>query len=78
MRGVPLSPRNIEVVLDSCPNGPGLSKIIEWTTILFGRTETREGRYSLTVILGVYYPGIYVFEALMEAFLPFLQVCLPS
>ena len=50
---------------------------IEWTPILFGKTETRVGRYNLAVFLGVYYPSKILLWALREVFLPDLQYHLP-
>ena len=41
-------------VLDSCPIGPGLSKIIEWTSILFRQDWHQSGKVqSCCVILGL-------------------------
>ena len=55
--GFPLfAQRNLSKgVLDSCPIGPGLSKIIEWSPILSARlTPEREGTVLLCYF-GVYY-----------------------
>ena len=37
-------------VLDSCPYGPGLSKIIEWSPLLIRQDWNQRGRYSLAVL----------------------------
>ena len=61
-------------VLDSCPIGPGLSKIIEWTIILSARLKPEGTVQSCCVILGSITQSKYNFEALREAYLPTLQV----
>ena len=53
----PFAQRNqYKGVLDSCPLGPGLSKIIEWSPILSAGLKPEWDGTVLLCYFGVYYP----------------------